>query len=225
MKLFLTGGGDQESFYDLDKKFIDELPKNASVLVLPMACEIDEYDDVFERVTEIFQSKKIKNFELCTNVDSLSLEDLSSYDALMLEGGNTFKLIKELRSSSFFSYLKEYCQLDKIIYADSAGAIVLGSDIQTAFLGEDADEDEHKLQDYRGLGVLNDWSIHCHYEPTEFDQVQELMFSTGSTVICLPEPTGISFNGSEIEVFGEEPATILTFSGVEKLSKGSIRPL
>jgi peptidase E len=225
MKLYLTGGGDQEYFHELDKKFLDDLPDGASILILPMALEVDEYDGVFERIEDVFQSRKIIRLNLCRSINDLSEEELLSYDALIFEGGNTFKLIKELRGSSFFSYLEHFCQKDKLIYADSAGAIVLGSDIQTAFLGEDGDEDSHKLQDYRGLGILKEWSMHCHYEPAEFEQIQELMFSTGSTVICLPEPSGICFDGDAIEVFGELPVKIITFSGVEKLGHGGIKEL
>jgi len=225
MRLFLTGGGDQECFEALDQKFIESLPKNAKILILPVAAEENEYEDVYDRIKENFVSKKISTFELCKNPSALTSENLQEYDAIMIEGGNTFKLIQAVRNSSFNKCLEDYCQTDKIIYADSAGAIVLGSDVQTAFLGEDGDEDESKLQDYRGLGVLNEWSLHCHYEPEQLEQLQELMYSTGSTVICLPEPTGIFFDQSTIEVFGEEPATILTFSGVEKMAHGSIRSI
>ncbi len=225
MKLFLTGGGDQEDFHELDQKFLAELPDSSRILIIPMALDEDEYDDAYERISETFQSKKIREFILCHSVGQLTRDELCSYDALIFEGGNTFKLIHELRNSSFFSDLKAYCQLDKIIYADSAGAIVLGSDVQTAFLGEDGDEDELKLQDYRGLGVLNEWSMHCHYEPSDLEQVQELMYATGSTVICLAEPNGIYFDGESIHAYGEQPLTILSFSGVEKLANGKARVL
>ena len=226
MKYFLTGGGDQEYFRDLDRRFLNELPLHSTVLILPMACEREDYLDVYDRISSEFSSRKITHFDLCEDINKINYQKLCEYDALIFEGGNTFKLINELRESRFFKFLQDYCQLNKCIYADSAGAIVLGSDVQTAFMGDDADEDEHKLQDYRGLGLLKEWSMHCHFSIDERDQIQELIYSTGSSVLCLPEETGVlldtNITPESIEIFGELPATIVGFAGISKLSPGSI---
>lgn len=223
MKYFLTGGGDQEHFRELDQLFINELPNMAKILIFPMACDEDDYEDVYERILGAFSDKKILKFDLCREISKINVEYLCEYDALMFEGGNTFRLIKLLRESSFFKYLKVYCNRDKIIYADSAGAIILGKDVQTAFLGEEGDEDHHKLQDYRGLGLLNDWSIHCHFEANDLDQIQELIYTTGSPIICLTEETGIYLQTTEtpelVSIFSDSYATVVNFSGVHKLAK------
>lgn len=213
MPLYLTGGGDQEDFRNLDRLFLEHLPENSQILVIPLACEEDEYEDALDRAEECFESSKVKNIELCEDVDKLSYEDLLNFQAVFIEGGNTFKLIQAVRKSSFFDLLKKYLSDGNFIYADSAGAIVLGSNVQTAFLGDDGDEDENKLQDYRGLGLLGDWVVHCHYEPNDHDDMQDLMYDLGTPILALSEPCGIYINGDEVEVKGKEALEIFTFSG------------
>ncbi len=218
MAIYLTGGGDQENFKELDKHFIDTLPKKAKILILPQACEESEYDNVLERIEHDFESNKIESFELAISPEAMDWETLNSYDALMIEGGNTFQLIKAIRETSFFALLKKYAMdTDKSVYADSAGAILLGSDVKTAFLGEDGDEDHHKLQDYRGLDIIEPWTIHAHYEPEDLEQLENLLYDSGNPIIALAEPAGVLIEEGKIISLGYAPVELITFSGKETL--------
>ncbi len=216
MSIFLTGGGDQEDFALLDKKFLELLPNNSNILVVPQAC--DDYDEVLERIEDAFNHKKISSFSLLKDPNKITWDELSSFDAIMIEGGNTFQLIKSIRASSFFKLLSQFKNDNKIIYADSAGAILLGNSVQTAFLGDDGDEDHNKLQDYRGLDILDHWSVHAHYDLEEQEQLQDFLYEKGSPVISLPEPAGVLIQRKTITSLGSEKAYLITFSGVIKLS-------
>ncbi|MFT6631215.1 MAG: dipeptidase E [Bacteriovoracaceae bacterium] len=220
MALFLTGGGDQSCFAKLDKLFIESLPQNAKILLIPFASE--DYDEVYERIEHHFSHKKIASINMIQKQEDITAEVFDEHDAIMIEGGNTFDLITSTRSNSFFSLIKNFHKEGKHIYADSAGAIILGNDIQTAFLGEDADEDQQKLQDLRGLDLIHPWTIHAHATPDEFEDLNDLLYDKGNPILALSEETGIFINGDELVVFGQEPLEVITFAGRKSLVPGEV---
>ena len=220
MSIYLTGGGEQEVFRELDQHFLSHLPDASRILIVPTAAEEHEYEDVHERIESCFDHRSISCFDLCEDVDSITPEKLDSYQAIFVEGGNTFKIVNAVRRSHFFSLLEDYVNRGKTIYADSAGAIILGANVKTAFIGDEADEDSMKLQDYRGLDIISPWSIHCHYRPEEKDQIQDLIFETGSPVIALSEEAGALLADHQIHAMGTEPVDIYTFTGIHSLSPG-----
>lgn len=221
MALFLTGGGEQEDFAQLDNHFLNTLGSNAKLLLIPLACEEGEYDGAYERIEGCFDHKNVSQIDMSLTPHLMSWEELNEYHALIIEGGNTFKLIQALRETAFFNLMKKFYQVGKHIYADSAGAIILGSDVQTAFLGEDADEDELKLQDYRGLDLISPWAIHAHSTPDEYEDLQDLLYDKGNPILLLSEPTGICLQESQITVFGKEPLEAITFSGKKQIPVGN----
>ncbi|MBT3586439.1 MAG: type 1 glutamine amidotransferase-like domain-containing protein [Halobacteriovoraceae bacterium] len=212
MAIFLTGGGEQEVFQSLDKVFLNSLPAHSKVAILPHAS--DDHQEVLERIEDYFSHKNVSKFELVITPS----ESLLDYDAIMIEGGNTFDLIREVRDSAFFDLLLAFHKSGKTIYADSAGAIVLGSDVHTAFLGDDGDEDQLKLQDYRGLDIIHPWCLHAHATSAEHDALQDLLYDQGNPILALAENTGIKIDGDELEVFGLDQLEVVTFSGRQLLA-------
>lgn len=219
MAIYLTGGGDQENFKALDQHFIESLAQGAKILILPWACEEEYYEDVLDRLRHHFNHKKINSFELANKPSSYTWEKLESFDAIMIEGGNTFSLINSIRETSFNGLLKKFAtETNKLIYADSAGAILLGSDVKTAFLGEDGDEDHLKLQDYRGLDLIEPWCVHAHYEPEDWDQLENILYEDGNPIIALAEPAGVLYQDGKLISLGHAPVELVTFSGKEILN-------
>ena len=220
MPLYLTGGGDQQCFHSLDKLFAENMPHGARILAIPLAVDPEEYDDVLERAEDCFSSKKIEEIALCPELDKLTEDELNEYDAVFIEGGNTFQLVKVVRQSPIFDLLEAFLADGKSIYADSAGAIILGTSVKTAFLGEEADEDLNRLQDFRGLGLLEDWTVHCHYELDESDDLNSLLYDEGYPIICIPEPCAVFIDGDTLRVYGKGSVDLITFTGQTSLKSG-----
>jgi dipeptidase E len=218
MSIYLTGGGDQEHFKALDSYFISQLQAPANLLLVPQACEEDEYDDVLERLESVFLGKYVESIELLMEPDLISVDQLLNFDGILLEGGNTFQLINALRNSPFFNHLKHFAQAGKPIYGDSAGAIILGSDVGTAFLGEEGDEDFLNLQDYRGLDLIPPWSVHAHHEPEDKELLEQLLYDKANPIIALPEEGAVFLDGMNIISLGTVPVELITFSGTESLA-------
>lgn len=220
MGIYLTGGGDQEYFKEIDRYFISQIPKPGKVLVVPFAAEDSEYQDVKERLEDVFLGNYIKEVGLLSKPRALTQQELDTYHAIYIEGGNTFKLIQAVRENSLFNSLLDFSKLDKPIYADSAGAILLGADTETAFLGDEPDSDEEKLQSYRGLDIIPPWSIHAHYEPYEDEALTQLVYDKANPIIALPEEGGVLIEGDSIFSMGQSPVCLFTFSGKEIIQPG-----
>ncbi len=214
MRFYLTGGGDQENFRSLDKRFLNGLAPGSRVAVLPHAT--DDYGDALERVEVEFTHRNVSSFELVINAG----EELLDYDAIIIEGGNTFDLIDVMRRTSFFSLLKQFAETGKPIYADSAGAIILGADVETAFLGSDGDTDGLKLQDYRGCNLLSGWTLHAHATSDEYEDLNDLLYTKGNPILALPEDCGILIEDGKFEVFGNDSLGLVTFEGIKQVDVG-----
>ncbi|MGH4119344.1 Type 1 glutamine amidotransferase-like domain-containing protein [Clostridium sp.] len=86
---------------------------------------------------------------------------------LYIAGGNTYKLIDIVRKSGLGDFLKS--EMDKrIIVGNSAGAVVLGSDIRTT-----NDNDIIGVDDTNGVGLV-EYSICPHYSKDKEDRLVNL---------------------------------------------------
>jgi dipeptidase E len=173
MKLILSGGGDSEYFVELDKAFLNHLSNNPSLLLIPMAGEAGNYKDALERIVETFSTIDFENIEMCLELETLDWDYLKKFDAIYIDGGNTFRLMDQVRKSHFYELIRKFIHKGGVINGDSAGAIILGSHLETAHFGDAGDENETELISYQGLNLLGDIAIHCHYEDTEEHQIQE----------------------------------------------------
>lgn len=220
MRIFLTGGGEQECFEELDRHFLSQFYPASKVLIIPQAAETNEFHEVKARIVEAFSHKNIESFQLLTEPSKLTWEELETFQGVLIEGGNTFQLINSVRSTPLLTLLKKFAQLEKPIYADSAGAILLGSDLHTAFVGDDADEDHLRLQDYRGFDLIEPWSVHAHYQAEEDQELEDMLYNNGSPIIALAEESGVLIQDQTIHSLGQAPATLFTYSGKEIILPG-----
>ena len=221
MPFYITGGGDQSCYHAMDKDFMENIPNNSKILAIPLAVDPEEYDEVMERAEECFNNKKVSEIILCSDPAELEESDIEDYAAIFIEGGNTFQLVKTVRQSPIFNLLENFLENDGIIYADSAGAIILGSSVKTAFLGETPDEDHERIQDLRGLGLIDNWSIHCHFELEESDDINDLLYEEGYPIICLPETTAVKIMDNDLTVFGTGDVDIFTFTTHKSVAAGT----
>ncbi|MGC8680283.1 MAG: Type 1 glutamine amidotransferase-like domain-containing protein, partial [Candidatus Micrarchaeia archaeon] len=153
-----------------------------------------------------------------TDLSNRKYEDLKNYSAVFIGGGNTFRLLDFIRKSGFDQLLLRYIRSDKPVFGGSAGAIILGRDIGTAFFGEASDKNEVGIKDLTGLNVANGYSIACHHSKAYDKKVIEYSSNTKIPTIALSENTGLYINDDEIRVFGSRSAIV--FNGkIRKIIK------
>ena len=81
-------------------------------------------------------------------------EDLSGYDVVYVQGGNTFYLMDMMRKYHFDPSIKDALSEGVIYIGSSAGSIVLGDTIESAFTYGDGNN-TYGVTDYSGIGLVN----------------------------------------------------------------------
>lgn len=94
MKLLLIGATYPEDVEHSDKLFRNQIDYNKAMLYIPVAGETHSFS--YSRSFDWFKKRfGINKMEMCTELNSA--ENLNQYTALYIGGGNTFKLLKEIK--------------------------------------------------------------------------------------------------------------------------------
>jgi len=141
------------------------------------------------------------------SADELALKDLNDFGMIFIGGGNTFKLLRDLKSSGAFEKIKLYLNGGGVVFGGSAGAIIFGGNLEACRLD---DENNAGLKDTAGFDILNGSSILCHYtnrsaEKDERSRKYLLEISKRTKSVALPEEVTLFVNGGNIEVIGNKP--------------------
>ena len=154
------------------------------------------YSDCEQWFRETYAEYNLHNIDVCT--DLFKAPNLDVYKAIFIGGGNTFKLLKEIKESGFDTKIKDYLETGGFIYGGSAGAIIFGETIETS---SHADKNLVRLKDLTGLNLLKGYDVWCHYnEDKDKKEVLELMRPT----FVLYEELWLLFDGNKIETIGKE---------------------
>ena len=214
-KLVLSGGGNEKQTYALDEVFLKDTKK---ILYIPIAWVNEDFDSCFKWFKNCIGQHKKVEIEMITD---LSIDvDLDNYDAVYIGGGNTFKLLKKIRDSGFDKKLLDYLNVDGVVYGGSAGAIIFGRDIEIALICKDKDKNEMKLKDTKGLNLVSDFDIQCHFEDNQIEEHKEFIKKSGRNVICIPEESALFLKNDKIEIIGIKPITVITKEEVKKYNVG-----
>lgn len=213
-RIYLSGGGNEKQSFPLDKFFFNTLPENGCFLYVPVALRGSKLYPTahlwMENVLELHEQNSIK-FETVDDLSKYQNKDLKNFDAIYIGGGNTWNLMRELRDSGFSQELIKYLKNGGRVYGGSAGAIVLGKNIDTH-----DDENKTNLKDTSGFNLLNGYSVACHYKDEQRDQFKEWAMSHSSPILCLPEETGLILGSDFAVCVGTKPCVIYRANGTKK---------
>lgn len=208
MKLILTGGGDSSHFKEIDKYFINLLGEKPKLLFIPLAGEEDSWHGGLSRIKEVFWSISFDHIEMCIDLSELDWDYLKQFNAIYIDGGNTFELMDAIRDTHTFELVHRFLTHGGVINGDSAGAIVLGSHLETAHFGDDGDDNETEVTSYQGLNLLGPWAIHCHYDESEDEEIKNFSSTYGFPILALHENTAVAISSKELTVVGENKLRI-----------------
>ena len=209
-KLFLSGGGSGKTTFEIDEIFLKKINK---ILYIPLA-KRNNCKKCKEWIVEAMnQHKKIKIDMLIDLSKYVNLED---YDAVYLGGGNTFKLLKEIKDSNFGAKLLKYFNEGGTIYGGSAGAIIFGNDINTALICDIPDKNYVRLKDTSGFKKLKGYDIQVHYTKGQLKKNQEYSKKTETPIIAIPEGSALLVENKRYKVIGTKSIVIITKNSVKE---------
>ncbi len=206
MKLILSGGGSGKQTIDLDLKFVSLIDKSKSLLYIPIAINTKQhpYPECLKWLKETFDSLGIKKYEMWTEEDLSKGKKVKpeTFGGIYIGGGNTPYLLKTLKKSGMWEFLKDAVKKDIPIYGGSAGAVIFAKSIIPSLSG---DENKVHLKNFDGMNVVNNKEIWCHYNGND-KIIKEFIekYNLGE-IIALPEETGL-FIKEGIQIIGKKPA-------------------
>jgi len=197
MRLILSGGGDPEGVVSLDELFAEQVDVDKPVLYVPVAWETanPDYEAGLKWFKRTYNPYGITDIEMCT--DLCFIGGLERYTAVFIGGGNTFKLLKEIKESNFDEKLIDYLQNGGLVYGGSAGAIICGKTIRTA---AHLDHNDVGLTDLSGLNLAGGKDILCHYNRSRDD---ELIRKYDGGLYVLYEESGLFITDNGVTGIGK----------------------
>lgn len=200
--LYLAGGGEENDSVKLDQQFAEDVD-GQRLLYLPMAMNgvSPTYEECHAWIQNVFNPLGITDIVMWDALTPNRIHELGTFGAVYIGGGNTYKLLDDLRKTGFDHALKDFLSNGGNVYGGSAGAIVLGRDISTCSV---MDTNEVGLDDTTGLGLVGNYAIWCHY----VDAHDNFIANYDYPIIAIPERSGISFDGTTIRVVGFDAVNI-----------------
>ena len=207
MKVFLCGGGAGIQTIEANKRLNEVIDHSKPCLYIPLAMEQEKYAECYEWIKDELKNTDIPYIEMVKSADELVTKNMNDFGVIFIGGGNTFKLLNDLKKSGAFEKIKEYLKGEGVVFGGSAGAIIFGKDLEACKLD---DINEVNLNKINGFDILNGTSILCHYtnqtaEKDERSRQYLLEVSKYRKVVALPEEVTLFVNDEDIEVIGNRP--------------------
>lgn len=200
MRLILSGGGSPEKVIPIDGLFVSQIDTEQTVLYIPVAMErhMFSYDECLEWFRKTYGPYGIKYIEMCTDLKSANLRG-KQYTAIFVGGGNTFKLLKEIKESGFDLELARYLSNNGLLYGGSAGAMICGKTIQPASY---LDINNLELADLTGLDLVGGKDIFCHYNDGKSEN--DFIANCLNDLFVLYEESGLFIHDGKVEGVGKK---------------------
>ena len=207
MKVFICGGGSGEQTIRAVQRLNEVIRHDLPCLYIPLAMEANRYDSCYEWIRGELGSVDIPGIEMVRSAEELARKHLEDYSFLFIGGGNTFRLLSEIKRVHMFEPIREYLQNGGVAFGGSAGAIIFGEDLESCALDDDNDVG---LKDTAGFDVLSGVSFLCHFTNRipEHDLRSEkylLEISKHRKVYALPEEDTLFLNETVLEEIGARP--------------------
>ena len=208
MRLILNGGGDGKAVETARQLLNNVIDHSKKILYIPFAWPDPAYHGCLEFMTGELSDVDKAGIDMVKTPGELMSRDFSDYAGLYIGGGNTYKLLNDLKTSGAFEKIKKYLAEDAgVVYGGSAGAIIFGRDLDACSTD---DMNEAGLADHTGFNLLNGYSLLCHYtnrdpERTELSRHYLLELSKTKPVYAIPEEDTIYVEDKKIEFVGNRP--------------------
>ena len=207
MKVFICGGGAGEQTRRALHRLNEVIRHDLPCLYIPLAMEEDRYDSCYEWITGELSRVEIPGIEMVRSAEDLSRKCLADYSFLFIGGGNTFRLLNEIKRVNMFEPIREYLRNGGTAFGGSAGAIVFGEDLESCVLD---DKNEVGLEDAEGFDVLGGISFLCHFtnrDPEQDRRSEEylLEISDHRKTYALPEEDTLFLNENHLEEIIDRP--------------------
>ncbi|MFH1049234.1 MAG: Type 1 glutamine amidotransferase-like domain-containing protein [Patescibacteria group bacterium] len=200
--IFLAGGGSVDDSRVIDKRFTATVDTKKPLVYVPNAIKSRPYEKGLLWLKAAMLPFGVTDIEML-DVNQSSYPQITSVAGIYIGGGDSVKLLQEIKKSGFDNYLLEIIAAGLPVYGGSAGAIILGEDIRTAPEARSLNPEETI-----GLKMVYNFSVFCHYVSNKKMEVQKLSHLLGHGIIAIPEKSGGHLCDNHLVNYGTEAIVI-----------------
>jgi dipeptidase E len=193
------------------------------LLYIPIAIDTSrhQYPECLKYVQDKFKPFNISNIIMLTDLASITREEIDKIGGVYIGGGNTPKLLKEIKESGFIEHLRYLAKKDIPLAGGSAGAIIFAKTITSSLK---VDSNQVGLKDFAALDMTRGYELWCHYDKSWDKTIKEFQTKYKLTkVVGLPEDCGLYVENSKIQIVGPGSAILFTDKRV-KYKPGTLLP-
>lgn len=186
--------------FQLFTEFANESLEGKKVTFIPTAALPDQLDFHIQYSKDLLSKMGlvVDELELSTAPHLDIANKLERNDYIYIAGGNTFFLLQEINRSGAGNIIKDQINAGKLFIGESAGAIILASNIEYS---KDTDDPlaAPLLKSFEGLNVIDFYPV-PHYKSEPLMEAVDIVISKyGSKLPLVPFS-----NSQAILVMGEE---------------------
>jgi len=195
-------GGYLESAASIIQHFLGE--KTLNIAFIPFADVTLQYDDYAAKVKEGLAGL---NYTIETVLPQTAKKQIEKADAIMVGGGNTFKLLSLIYTAQILDLIRDKINAGTPYIGWSAGSNITGPTICTT-----NDMPIVEPKSFNALGLFP-FQINPHYyniKPEGFngetrDQrlTEFIIENPGVPIVCLPEGTALKFEHNKLSFIGK----------------------
>lgn len=206
MKLLLTSGGIHESFKN---NFLSLLEKPVSKIsvsyIITAAFGEGEYKlwlDIAKKDLQKLGVSDIEDLDIRGKTEKELYSTLSQKDVILVNGGNTFYLLKYARESGFDKVIKKLVNRNKLYIGVSAGSYIACPTIEQAcWKDTDKNFEDFNLTDLTGLNLIP-FLITAHFDERYRKTIEDAAKTTKHPFVCLYDTQAVLVKDNSIKVIG-----------------------
>jgi len=205
MALLLTSAGIHEGFKDIFLSLLPKLPQDIKVAYIITASFGEEGDKSW-----VNNAKKQLAALGISNIEDLDIRGksregllniLSTKDIILVNGGNTFYLLRYVRESGFDKVIKQLVNEGKLYIGVSAGSYIACPTIEQAHW-KHQDRNDFGVVDLSGLSFVP-FLISAHFTEEARGALNEGAKSTKYPTVALYDAQAVLVNGKSMKIIGE----------------------
>lgn len=143
----------------------------------------------------------IEDLDIRGKTEKKLYSTLSKKDIILVNGGNTFYLLKYVRESGFDKVVKQLINEGKLYIGISAGSYIACPTIEQAHW-KHQDRNDVGVKDLTGLNLVP-FLITAHFNDNFREMVAEGIRSTHYPIVCLYDTQAVLAKDNSIKVIGE----------------------
>lgn len=204
MTLFLNGGGADEQVKEAYLFLKEKVDTNKPLLYVPLAMEKEKYPSCLDWITKEMSDYRFSKIDMVTSVEELATKEFNKYGAIFIGGGDTYKLLADLKSCSAYEKIQNFLATGGTAFGGSAGAIIFGKNLDSC---SHEDKNTVGLQDTSGFNQVFGAYIGAHYKngnPEREKNATEafIKLSFEGPIVALPEEDTLVIDKNEVRVIG-----------------------